>query len=356
MAEATKIEWADHTWSPWRGCEHAKLPNGSAHPGCIHCYAETMSKRNPTVMGQWGPRGARVRSAPKSWEQVRKWNKDAWATQCWHSANTSHDAVPPRMFPSVCDPFEDWTGRIMDHLGHFLHRCCQCGAEWAADFEDGTFDSKASHCKNCHATWEETYLTMADCRRDLFSLIDETNDLTWILLTKRPQNILKMWPRRADFQYMAEAGSMNDYPMNRRENVWLVYSASDQVSLDALTPDLIQCRDLVPVIGVCLGPMTGPVSLRDYLPQLDWVIVEGESGTGSRPCHLEWIRDVIAECKAASVPCFVKQLGAFPLHHGDSADARAIRNMKDSKGGEISEWPEDLRVRQFPNVNTTALN
>lgn len=47
MAEQTKIQWCDHTFNPWRGCTKVSA-------GCKHCYAETQSKRNPSVLGVWG--------------------------------------------------------------------------------------------------------------------------------------------------------------------------------------------------------------------------------------------------------------------------------------------------------------
>lgn len=371
MAVATKIEWADHTWSPWRGCQHATLPDGSQHPGCLHCYAETMAKRNPTIMGQWGPNGTRVRAAQQSWDQVRKWNSDANANQQWHSANRSFDPERPRIFPSVCDPFEDWTDRIMDHLGHYLHRCCQCGNEWAADFIDDALTVKASSCRNCRASCVETWLTMADCRRDLFNLIDETDYLTWILLTKRPENIRRFWP-------MVRPAILPDVDPGEwyRENVWLVYSASDQSSFDQGIESLVACNILAPVIGVCLGPLVGPVRMRHHISRLDWVIVEGESGPGSRPCRPEWIRSIVKQCKDARVPCFVKQLGANVVTRNDMVedefnssdtgwpdpqveyDIHGLREdyqgadcrirLRDNKGGDMSEWPDDLRVRQFP--------
>lgn len=59
----TKIEWAHWTFNPWRGCTHATLADGSAHPGCEHCYAEAMSKRNPGTLGEWGEGGTRVVAA-----------------------------------------------------------------------------------------------------------------------------------------------------------------------------------------------------------------------------------------------------------------------------------------------------
>jgi len=96
---------------------------------------------------------------------------------------------------------------------------------------------------------------------------------------------------------------------------------------------------------------------------LDWVIVGGESGPKARPCNVEWIRDVVRQCQEAGVPCFVKQLGAnvevcdiidaadyFPglvkLSPARRPNARV--HLADRKGGDPAEWPEDLRVREFP--------
>ncbi len=84
----------------------------------------------------------------------------------------------------------------------------------------------------------------------------------------------------------------------------------------------------------------------ERLPLLDWVIVGGESGPGARACDLGWIRSVVAQCKAAGVPCFVKQLGARPFER--TIEARDGLKLRDRKGGDPAEWPADLRVREFP--------
>jgi protein gp37 len=82
-------------------------------------------------------------------------------------------------------------------------------------------------------------------------------------------------------------------------------------------------------------------------PTLDWIICGGESGPGARPFDLAWARSIVAQCQAAGVPVFVKQLGKHPTcdHCGDAA---AVFGVKHPKGGDITEFPADLQVREFP--------
>lgn len=176
---------------------------------------------------------------------------------------------------------------------------------------------------------------------------------------------------------------MNDYQLNSRDNVWLIYSASDQQSLETGLSHLLKCRDLVPVLGLSLEPLIGPIDLNacwhggfpcpgsgSYVAGPHWVIVGGESGPNARPCALEWIDDIRRQCAAANTPCFVKQMGSNPVTEnanvwdfdylgkrigaawGRSAAGCKI-NFDDSKGADPSEWPEEFRVQQFPKSGGT---
>ena len=78
---------------------------------------------------------------------------------------------------------------------------------------------------------------------------------------------------------------------------------------------------------------------------------EARAAAGGK-MDLAWVRDIVKQCKTAGVACFVKQLGAFPV----AVDTR-VPNLerwrivlKDRKGGDMSEWSEDLRVREFPGA------
>lgn len=119
---------------------------------------------------------------------------------------------------------------------------------------------------------------------------------------------------------------------------------------------------------VSAEPLLEPIDMRHALTAslvtpLVQVVVGGESGHGARPCSLNWIRSIVLQCASAEVACFVKQLGAKPNHwsYGDHNKTIHPIRLKDRKGGKPLEWPEDLRVRQFPEaphaspvVNTTA--
>lgn len=328
MAEQTKIQWTDHTWNPWMGCTKVA-------PGCEHCYAEAdFDKRRKRV--KWGPQGTRVKTSAEYWQKPTKWNKQAAA-----------DGARPRVFcASLADVFEDWTGPILDSTGEQLF--------WPLNALENPRFIAESHCGG-----NEPPVTMADLRRDLFALIDQTPHLDWILLTKRPENIRRMWPDRVNKGIMPHV----EVRSRHRSNVYLIASVSDQATADKAIPALLQFRDLCPVLGVSAEPLLGPIIFDSgpaggpprYLSRevdhnsdamLDWVIVGGESGPHARPCNIDWIRSIRDQCQAAGVPCFVKQLGAFTVYDR----AEAIYAIRDPKGGDPDEWPADLRLREFPQT------
>ena len=74
-------------------------------------------------------------------------------------------------------------------------------------------------------------------------------------------------------------------------------------------------------------------------PFLDWIIVGGESGSGARPFHYEWALSVAQECREASVPLFVKQMGSNAYRGGKPWNLSG-------KGGDMQAWPHEIRVRE----------
>jgi protein gp37 len=362
MGTTTKIEWSDHTASPWHGCVEV-------HAGCDHCYAREMAKRNPATLGVWGTAengGTRVRSK-SFWDNCRKWN-----------AAAAKRGVIETVFPSICDPFEIGNGLpVLDSTGSRLTH------------EPGVDGYGYDPCwPDDHPTLR--YATLDDLRRDLFATIDACPHLFFLLLTKRPENVPGMWPAgtlqppAARVAYFVETGRdapRTDESRPYRANVGIITSISDQVTADAMVPLVLACRDLVPLIGLSCEPLLEPVDLRGKLCEwtnpdgtgswfspvpgkvqrnlIDWLIAGGESGPRARPCHVDWIRSIRDQCKAADVPVFIKQLGQFAIadYPREEIGRESYRFepgigyrlvTTDKKGGDWSEWPEDLRVREFP--------
>ena len=149
-------------------------------------------------------------------------------------------------------------------------------------------------------------------RARLWGLIEQTPHLEWLLLTKRPQKIDCMIP----------ALWVDNYP----ENVRFGTTVEDM--------EVIHRVEIIrefPRNFLSVEPMIGPVTF--YPGGIDWVIIGGESGPNCRPMAIEWARDLAQECIEANIPVFMKQLGGHP-----------------DKRDRLEDWPEDLRLREFPEV------
>lgn len=165
-------------------------------------------------------------------------------------------------------------------------------------------------------------------RSELFALIAETPSLDWLLLTKRAEQLALMRP---------EGGWATQ--------VWLGVTVESQEQAQRRIPLLLAEQPSVRFLS--MEPLLETVDLRPWLSRgVDWVIVGGESGDEARPFHLDWARDVVAQCREAGVPVFMKQLGAHCIRPPED---RAFA-LSEKAGAEPEEWPLDLRVREFPRV------
>lgn len=297
MAENSTIEWLSRInpdGSITKG--HTASPwygCSHVHAGCDNCYAEMMAKRNPRTLGVWGDEGTRVKSMSFI-ANLHKWNRAAEATGTVQS-----------VFPSMCDPFED-----------------------RPELEP----------------W----------RREMFEAIDQCPWLRLILLTKRPQNVPRMWLPCAGYpDDIARGGDGQTFSMHR-SNVWLLTSVSDQATADVMVPQLRECIDLVPVLGLSAEPLLGPVDLLDVRPYgrhgdpkttvrtrtfdfVRWVIIGCESGHGRRPMQQQWAERIVEQCRRAGVAVFMKQMAV------DGAVT-----------GELERFPKQLQVREYPESAVTA--
>ena len=164
-------------------------------------------------------------------------------------------------------------------------------------------------------------------RERLWKLIEATPNLDWLLLTKRPQNVRGLVPWT------------HGWPAN----VWLGTTTEDQKRYDERWPILAEIPAAIHFISH--EPALGPLEIRHHEgARPDWVITGGESGHGARFYDLGWARRVVEQCREYGIAPFVKQLGADPI---DGTAGCSVR-LRDRKGGDPSEWPEELRVQEFP--------
>jgi protein gp37 len=93
---------------------------------------------------------------------------------------------------------------------------------------------------------------------------------------------------------------------------------------------------------------------------LEYEVCGGESGPGARPFHLAWAEGLKQQCENFHTPLFMKQLGSHPFC-GEPCASEEPRfcgawKLKDPKGGDMSEWPEHLRVREFPRPRLESVS
>lgn len=261
MAENSKIEWTDHTFNPWIGCQKVS-------PGCDRCYAESLSNRYGWV--EWGPHGERKRTSEANWRKPRQWAKAA------HSKQVAWDTDKAALFDGADDDAMIARGWIKPRRPRVF----------CASLAD-VFDNRVP----------------PEWRSDLFDLIAATPELDWLLLTKRPENLARM------------------FPTGQWDNIWLGTTCEDQQHFDRRYPILREQRN-VRVRFISYEPAIGPITLLWGKP--DWLICGGESGSGARMMDANWARAVRDQCADSGVAFFMKQMtGKKPI-------------------------PEDLLIRQFP--------
>lgn len=277
----TKIEWCDHSWNPWIGCTKVS-------PGCQHCYAEAlMDGRFGRV--QWGPQGERKRTSAAYWRKPLAWNKDQWGecAACYWRGSYAE------------------TGLHQDGV-----TCPRCGELAIQPTRQRVF------CASLADAFEDRP-ELIEWRWDLFQLIETTPNLDWLLLTKRPENVMRFISR----EWRDEAG-WGGFP----GNVWIGTSVENQEQANRRIPELLKIPAAVRFLSI--EPLLGPVSIAEYYQEegkgtyslwidyLDWVIVGGESGPNARPMHPQWVRSIRDQCVAADVPFLFKQWGEWlPSSH-----------------------------------------
>lgn len=312
MGENSKIEWTDASWTPIRAIDLAtgKIGWHCEHDttGCEFCYSESMNLRL----------GTRLPFKPGHRSHVNIFLDEQMllAPLRWKK---------PRMI-FVCSMTDLFASFVTD--------------EWI----------------------DRIFAVMALCPQHTFQVLTKRAErMREYFLHRLPNGkggphsgassaAFRMWMQMPD-------GSIK--PAWPLPNVWLGVSAERQQEADERIPHLLQTPAAIRFLSA--EPLLGPIDLRKYLfgqeengightvgacigwtPPLDWVIVGGESGSKARPFKIEWADSIVAQCKAAGVSCFVKQLGAVPMSDGYPLE------LRHRKGGNPKEWPERLNVREMP--------
>lgn len=186
-------------------------------------------------------------------------------------------------------------------------------------------------------------------------------DRVWEIMEHTPQHTYQILTKRAErMRSLVKEGLHWGRPP--LPNVWLGVSVEDQAAADARIPLLVDTPAAIRFLSCepLLGPVdlgrwlfdftpipAGYVGISEYAPThaLDWVIAGGESGRHARPCNLTWARSLRDQCQRGEVAFFLKQLGT------DWARKQVGRHPH---GGVIGQWPEDLQVREWPEVRRNA--
>jgi protein gp37 len=233
-------------------------------PGCTNCYAATFDKR---VGGDnWKPGGERRFFPEKHWREPLKWNAEAKA-----------DGVRARVFcASMADVFED-------------------------------------------------HPALVDQRNRLPALIDATPHLDWLLLTKRPENILRLAPWIP--------GRRNIWPGVTVENAEHVWRADELRKVDAA------------VRFISYEPALGPIDAAVNLDGIAWVVAGDESGPRRRAAELSWLRAMRDRCTREGVAFHLKQWA------GDDTDGiEGARSGKDGRGPRHLPLLDGVQHAAFPEV------
>jgi protein gp37 len=323
----TSIEWTDYSWPVLNGCRRVS-------PGCENCYAERLS-------------ATRLRSHPK-YEGLAAYGKNG-----------------PR-----------WTGKSRLWLKALSMplKLRKPSKIFVADMGDLFFEGNSF--EDIAIVWG----VMAACQRHTFQV-----------LTKRPERMLQFFawlegahvtcvePAQTSYCVIAAQRAMDlgsdklmspgQWPL---KNVWIGVSAESQAEADKRIPLLAQAPAALHFVSA--EPLLGAIDFRkeylvaklghypfpdldhvhrtNLLDLIDWVIVGGESGPNARACDLPWIESIVEQCAAAKTPVFVKQLGAVPMQrvHPDYGLIQMLHKRGNRKGNDMSEWPEHLRVQQFPKA------
>ena len=269
MAENTAIEWCDHTFNPWEGCQ-------KVGPGCDHCYAETRNARfGGGVAVNWGPGAPRRHTSASNWQQPVRWNAQAeregrrFRVFCASLADVFDNAVPVQwrielMRLIMSTPNLDWL-LLTKRIGN------------AAEMLEKAFRGHTAQREG----WRDNVPPNVWIGATVVNQEEADRDIQKLLATPAAVRFLSMEPLLAPVD-LEQACDIAEQTLCA--GTWATMS------------DPQRCH---------LALRHGSVRL------LDWVIVGGESGPGARPMHPDWACSLRDQCDEAGVPFLFKQWGEW---------------------------------------------
>lgn len=295
MGIETGIAWADHTKSPWEGCQRV-------HTGCEHCYAEA---RNRRFGGRyWGPESVRRVTPASSMKELYKWNRLALAAGEYR-----------RTFPSICDPFEAFHGDMVDSKGKVLDEC------------------------------------MPFVRQRFFKVVEETRGLFHILLTKRPQNVLGMvptkWLESPPANVIICASASDQGTMEESLDTLLDWPGYKGLSLEPLVGPAFSFEDaggIGEIDWVVVGGESGGKARRCYAHWIGLIVSMCEAREVA--CYVKQLgSNAWAYEEPGPSQCGCRE---WDCPHQASTGPLNRIVTKHPKGGDPAEWPASLRVQEYP--------
>jgi len=289
MGRDSKIQWCDHSFNAWLGCQQAG-------PGCRLCYAEAWARRSGLV--RFGPGEPRRRTSAANWRQPLKWQAEAAA---FAEAHGRRQRV-----------FGDSLNDVLDNA---------VPPEWRSEL-----------WRLVRATPDLDWLFVTKRIGNAPGLLPEDwgggYPNVWLIATVCDQH-------EAD----RDVPKLKAVPAVIRglsvEPQLALVTLLDHLYVNLTPTGRFRTRDGRRQLQFAADGLAG---------DLHWVVVGGESGAWSEatPFDLEWARALVRQCGGAGVPVFVKQLGRRPVLEGVPVA------LADPAGGEPAEWPADLRVREWP--------
>ena len=219
--------------------------------------------------------------------------------------------------------------------------CKNCYAEawskrWGRSFEVTLHPNKLKEVKKIPSGSKVFVNSMSDLFHEkvptefinqVFKAIKSRPDVIFQVLTKRPEEIHLRMPKLITIPknvWLGVSVEMRDYVGRIDKLVATGWKYGENEGHHG-----VKFVSFEPLLGDI-----GTVKLNFSLSHgISWIVLGGESGPHHRPMQIEWAQNLVKQAKEQGVAVWMKQLGGlYP-------------------GGNIEDFPEDLRLREFPEAS-----